>query len=215
MRRLALLLPLVLLLAACGGGGSSSKGTASDTHQQASSTSTAAEPAYAAAAVLDPAQQAPPISLRDQDGKPTTLAQFRGKAVMITFVYSHCPDTCPLIMETLGAAKRSLGKRSNEVEIVAVSVDPKGDTPGAVKRFLAERRLTGKVHYLLGTRKQLAKVWVAWHITSRKAAGSPELIEHSSAIYGIDRSGMIRTLYPASPPDPKAIVHDVPLLVNA
>jgi protein SCO1/2 len=214
MRRLALLLPLALVLAGCGSS-SSKDASSSDTQSAPAETTTVAKAAFAAPGVLDPAQQAPPVVLADQDGRRTSLAEFRGKAVMITFVYSHCPDTCPLIMQALGAAKRSLGKRADELQIVAVSVDPKGDTPRAVKRFLAQRRLTGKVHYLLGTRKQLATVWVAWHITSRAAASDPEQIEHSSAIYGIDGSGMIRTLYPASPLDPKAIVHDVPLLVEA
>ena len=165
--------------------------------------------------MLDPPQQAPAIALRDQNGQRTSLAQFRGKAVMITFVYTHCPDTCPLIMQALGVAKRSLGKRADQLQIVAVSVDPKGDPPAAVKSFLKRERLTGKVRYLLGTRAQLSRVWLAWRSASQSVKGRADQVAHSSAVYGIDGHGLIRTLYPATPLDPKSIVHDVPLLAAA
>jgi protein SCO1/2 len=213
MRRVAVLIPLLAVAAGCGG--SSSPSSSSDSHQSAASTRTTSGPQFAAIGVIDPPQKAPAIVLRDQNGTRTSLAQFRGKAVMVTFVYTHCPDTCPLIMQALGAAKRTLGKRADELQIVAVSVDPKGDTPAAVKSFLKRERLTGKVRYLLGTRAQLSKVWLAWHITSQSVKGRSDQVAHSSAVYGIDGHGLIRTLYPASPLDPKTIAHDVPLLAGA
>jgi protein SCO1/2 len=213
MRRLAALVPLLVVAAGCGG--SSSPSTTSDSHQSAASTSKASGSQFAAIGVIDPPQKAPAIVLRDQNGTRTSLAQFRGKAVMLTFVYTHCPDTCPLIMQALGAAKRTLGKNAGTLQVVAVSVDPKGDTPAAVKSFLKRERLTGKVHYLLGTRAQLSKVWLAYHITSQTVKGRSDQVAHSSAVYGMDGHGLLRTLYPATPLDPKTIVHDVPLLARA
>ena len=108
--------------------------------------------------MVKPPRQATQIALRDQDGKLFKLSSLRGKAVYLTFVYSHCPDVCPLMLQALGAAKRKLANPES-MQIIAVSVDPKGDTPRAVKSFLRARQLTGEVRWLLGTRAQLRRVW--------------------------------------------------------
>ena len=66
--------------------------------------------------------------LHDQNGKLFKLSSLRGKAVFLTFVYAHCPDVCPLMMQGWRGSSRSLPDPSI-MQIVAVSVDPKGDTP--------------------------------------------------------------------------------------
>jgi protein SCO1/2 len=213
MRRTLALAALALVSAGCGGSSSASHSSSTSVTQPASNTTTAAQQ-FQAPLVLTQAQQAPNIVLRDQNGHVTSLAQFRGKAVMVTFVYTHCPDVCPLIMQALGAARHDLGADASKLAIVAVSVDPKGDTPASVRHYLEVRKLESFTHYLLGTRPQLARVWRAWNISSRSPKGTPEQIAHSSVIYGIDASGMIRTLYPAQPLDPKAIAHDAKLLAQ-
>ena len=80
-----------------------------------------------------------------------TLSQFRGKAVLLTFIYDHCPDVCPLIVSNLHNALVKLGPEASKVQIVAVSVDPKGDTPATVKHFIAVHEMTGKMQYLIGS----------------------------------------------------------------
>ena len=211
---------LALVLAACGGG-SSSDGAGNGTTTPAAVVSSASvpEPAVepgklAGPLVVSPVRQAPEIALRDQDGKPFKLSSLRGKAVYITFVYAHCPDVCPLILQALGAAKRGL-KDPASMQIIAVSVDPKGDTPVAVKRFLKQRLLTGKVRWLLGTRAQLRPVWVKYNILARSVPETPAIIEHVSLIYGIDARGRIRVGYPASPLKTSWIEHDAPILARA
>ena len=72
------------------------------------------------------------------------------------------------------------------MQIVAVSVDPKGDTPKVVKEFLRSRELTGKATWLLGTRAQLRPVWIAYNIDAKSVPETPAIIEHVSLIYGID-----------------------------
>jgi protein SCO1/2 len=156
---------------------------------------------------------APEITLRDQNGKLFKLSGLRGKAVYLTFVYAHCPDVCPLMLQALAAAKKTL-KDPSSMQIVAVSVDPKGDTPKAVKSFLAGRLLTGKVIWLLGTRAQLSPVWVKYNILAKSVPQTPAIIEHVSLIYGIDAKGRIRVGYPASPLKSAWIAHDAPLLAN-
>jgi protein SCO1/2 len=191
----ALLLP-ALFLAACGGG--SAKDAVQGTTTPAAVVSSSAPQTTA----LEPGEFAGP------------LAALRGKAVYVTFVYSHCPDTCPLMMQALGAAKRKM-KDPGSMQIVAVSVDPKGDTPAAVKKFLADRSLTGKVRWLLGTRAQLRPVWRAYNILPKSVPETPAIIEHLSLIYGVDARGKIRVGYPAAPLDPAWIEHDAPILAGA
>lgn len=210
---------LALTLAACGGGSSSDSGNVSTGSAAVVSSAPAQETALrpgelAGPLVVSPPRKAPQIVLRDQDGKVFKLSSLRGKAVFLTFVYSHCPDVCPLMMQALGAAKRSLA-HPGSMRIVAVSVDPKGDTPKAVKEFLRGRELTGKVTWLLGTHAQLSPVWSAYNILAKSVPQTPAIIEHVSLIYGIDARGRIRVGYPASPLKPAWISHDAPILARA
>ena len=74
------------------------------------------------------------FTLRDQDGRPAALAAYRGRPVIVTFMYSTCKDTCPLMADQIRGALDELG---HDVPTLAVSVDPAGDTPLNTKRFLA------------------------------------------------------------------------------
>jgi protein SCO1/2 len=211
---------LALVLAACGGS-SAKDGAGNGTTTPAAVVSSSSSPEratkpgeLAAPLVLSPPRKAPEISLHDQDGKLFKLSSLRGKAVYLTFVYAHCPDVCPLLLQALGAAKRTLANPAS-MQIVAVSVDPKGDTPKAVKSFLRARLLTGKVRWLLGTRAQLRPVWTAYNILAKSVPENPAIIEHVSLIYGIDARGRIRVGYPVSPLKPAWISHDVPILARA
>ena len=135
----------------------------------------------------------------------------RGKAVLVTFIYTHCPDVCPLIVSHLHAAQDELGPERQKLQIIAVSVDPRGDTPKTVAAFLKAHQMTGRMRYLIGSRSQLERVWRAWFITSKTDPKKPDLVAHSALVYGISGSGKITTLYPASFAT-QQIVHDVPLL---
>jgi protein SCO1/2 len=158
-----------------------------------------------------PAKPAPAIQLRNYKGEPVTLSEYRGKAVLVTFLYTHCPDVCPLIASNLALALRQLGARASHAQVIAVSVDPRGDTPAAVGRFLSTHRLAGSMQYLIGSASQLARTWAAWSVGSTREVGQPDRVAHSALVYGITASGTLKTLYPASF-DPGQIVHDVPRL---
>ena len=211
---------LALVAAACGGGNSKSGGnsTTSAAAVVSSAPGTTTTPLKAGQLggplIVPPHTVAPQIVLHDQNGKVFRLSSLRGKAVFLTFVYAHCPDVCPLMMQALGAAKRSLPDPSI-MRIVAVSVDPKGDTPKVVKEFLRSRELTGKATWLLGTRAQLRPVWIAYNIDAKSVPETPAIIEHVSLIYGIDANGDIRVGYPASPISPKVMAHDARILARA
>ena len=163
---------------------------------------------------VSPSQPAPALaSLRNYDGSRFDLAAERGKAVFVTFLYAHCPDVCPLIAANLhnAYAKMTPAMRSR-VAIVAVSVDPHGDSAGSVAAFMRQHELVGEARYLIGSGGELAPVWKAWHVGSQRDVSHPELVSHSALIYGIGASGRLLTVYPASF-TPAQVIHDVtPLL---
>jgi protein SCO1/2 len=165
-----------------------------------------------ASGLLTPVRAAPPLQLHNYLGQPVNLASYRGKAVLVTFLYTNCPDICPLITSNLRVAQNLMGaKTASKAQIIAVSVDPKGDTPKAVARFLARHEMTGRMQYLVGSASELAKVWQAWGVGSERDASQPQFINHSGLIYGITGSGKRLSIYAASF-KPAEIAHDVPLL---
>jgi protein SCO1/2 len=168
---------------------------------------------FDAAAVLTPAKPAPALALRNYLGHPVNIDSYRGKAVLVTFLYTSCPDICPLITSNLRVALNLMGPaKASKVQIIAVSVDPRGDTPKAVAAFLARHGMTGRMQYLIGSAKELARVWKAWGVGSERDAQQPQFINHTGLVYGVTGSGKRLTLY-ASSFQPSEIVHDVPLLV--
>jgi protein SCO1 len=197
----------VLLVTGCGSSASSEQTTTA-------SKASAAKVAYKAEAVLSPATPEPPLKLRNYLGQPVNIDQFRGKPVLITFVYTHCPDVCPLIVSNLRVAQNLMGAGgAQKAQVIAVSVDAKGDTPKTVRAFLKAHEMTGRMQYLIGSQQELARVWKAWGVGSERDAKNPDFVEHSGLVYGITASGKRAVLYSASF-KPAAIVHDVPLLAS-
>jgi protein SCO1 len=203
----SLVLPLILLLGIVGG---VSYGLSSGPNRSAlpagAQQSAAGQGFFGTLAI--PAKPAPPIRLRNYLGQPVTLSEYRGKAVLVTFLYTNCPDVCPLIASNLRVALNLLGARASKVQVIAVSVDPRGDTPAAVARFLHAHEMAGRMQYLIGSPGELARTWAAWDVGSEREAGQPQLVAHSALVYGITASGRVRTIYPPSF-EPIEIVHDV------
>src|SRR3712207_6305012 len=75
------------------------------------------------------ADPAPDVRLRDAAGEEVSLARYRGRPVVLTFLYADCPDVCPVIAQRIGQALERIGKDGAKVAVLAVSVDPEGDTP--------------------------------------------------------------------------------------
>ncbi len=138
---------------------------------------------------------APDFTLVDGiTGTPTRLSAQQGKVVVLTFLYTSCPDVCPLTAETLRQAQQKLtaGERAQTV-LIAVSVDPLRDTPQAVQGFAKDHGLASGFVYLVGSQAQLQTVWAAYGIrieTDPSVSG----VGHSDAIYLLDRKGQARVL---------------------
>ena len=135
--------------------------------------------------------------------------------MLLTFLYVHCPDVCPLITAALRTTTDKLGAQAKDVQVIAISVDPVGDTPKAVRSYLSVRGVLHRFQYLVGTRKQLAPVWAKYHIVSEPDPKLKRLVGHTGIVIGIDAGGLVRTYYPSTPLKPAWMVHDVPLLAKS
>ena len=178
--RYAPILLAALLLAGCGSSSSAPK------------TPTFPKPAPSKfRGITVPHTTAPPIALHDDTGKPVTLASQRGHWTLVTFLYTHCPDVCPLIAANLNQTLRTI----HGVSVLAVSVDPKGDTPATVRAYVKRMHLVPQFHYLIGTAQQLHPVWARYHV----AAQSPKagVVSHVTYTVLIDPHGKERLIYDA------------------
>ena len=141
------------------------------------------------------AKPAPGFTLLDTQGQEVRLADLQGKAVALTFLFSTCPDVCPVITNKFGLVHDQLGQRAQEVAFVAITVDPERDTPARLSQYLDAQGLAGKMQFLTGDRATLESVWSAYHIlVSRLPQGEAYNVAHSDVVYIIDKAGRMRVL---------------------
>lgn len=182
--------PIVLVaaifLAGCGGGSHAAKTGRIQAPAQAQSSGV---PALADAKVID-------FALRDQDGRLVTLAGQRGRLVLLTFLYTHCRDVCPLIAVNLNDVLRGLGPQRRDARVLAVSVDPARDTHRAIREFVRLHRLLPEFRYLTGPVSLLRQVWQNYNVLAMPR--NQEVVDHSAPTLLIDRRGRPRTVYPSS-----------------
>jgi protein SCO1/2 len=173
----------------------------------------AAAPALKAG-VFDPPRAAPALPLSATTGKPFSLADYRGKVVILEFGYTHCTAVCPVTLATLAQASKLLGADAANVQVLFVSVDPERDSVARLREYLAgfDSRFVG----LSGSENQTAAALKAYGINATRhpiAGGKDYVIAHSSYLYFIDRKGMLRALLPFGRPA-SDIVHDARLLLE-
>src|SRR5579883_2174944 len=148
---------------------------------------------------------APDFTLTDQNGDALQLSALRGRPIALTFLYTQCPDVCPLTADKLRRTADLLGSAADQVAFVAVSVDPPHDDAAAAQAFVAQHRLTGRLRYLVGTQAELQPVWSAYYMyvapspsddpAERAAANyAARTATHTDALFVIDRQGRERTL---------------------
>jgi protein SCO1/2 len=199
MRPVLTSLALALSLLAAAGCGASSNGGEARKAQAAVQPST-----FRGTAIPGKPLRAPDFTLRDQDGRLVRLSSLRGRYVVVSFLYTHCPDVCPVIADNLNRALHRLGAKRDDVRMLAVSVDPTGDRPASVHRFVRAHRLLPQFRYLTGTRKQLQPIWKAYHLVVQPGT----TVMHSAFEVLVDKQGNERLLYDAQV---KAadVVHDL------
>lgn len=135
------------------------------------------------------------FSLTNQHGQPFQLTQLRGKVVLLFFGYTFCPDMCPMTMAHITEVLTRLGDARAEVAPVFISLDPQRDTPAAINTYVTHfsPQLTG----LTGTPAEVARVAAQYHVSYNTVdSGSQNskdyLINHTTAIFLIDRQGALR-----------------------
>lgn len=131
------------------------------------------------------------FALTDHGGKPRTLADFRGKLVVLTFGFTHCPDICPTILADLAGAVQSLGAEAQRVQVLFVTVDPERDTPELLARYVTafDPRFVGLAGDLEAIR-QTAKEFKIFF--EKQPTGSSYTVNHSAQSYVIDAQGRLR-----------------------
>ncbi len=174
---LVLALALVLVAAGCG----------STTH----GTTTVSAPTAGDGFVLHPPVAAPSFLLRDQAAKLVGPQQDHGHWTIVTFLYTHCPDVCPLVANQLVAAQHV----APGLRVIAVSVDPERDTQSAVRKFLADHGAGPRFRFVIGSRAALARVWKSYHVASQP--GPKGTVEHSTFEILVDPKGRERVFFDA------------------
>jgi len=139
-------------------------------------------------------RDAPDFTLTDGvSGRAVALSSLRGNVVAMAFLYTHCPDVCPLTASQFRAAQKALGADAQRVRFVAVSVDPTGDTPTAVQAFSAAHDLSTNWSYLIGPRAQLQPVWSLYGVGAFDGPTGMS-VDHNDAIYILDAAGKEREI---------------------
>jgi protein SCO1 len=139
--------------------------------------------------VAQPAAIGGPFQLTDQNGKPVTDKNLKGKPTLIFFGYTHCPDVCPTSLFEISEVLRAMGKDADKVNAVFISVDPERDTPATMKEYLSsfDPHLEG----LSGDPAETAKVITSYRVYAKKVPtkDGDYTMDHTALIYLMDRDG--------------------------
>ena len=182
---------------------------------------------------------APGFTLTDQFNRSVGLDDFSGSVVVLTFLYTNCPNVCPIVTGQLRDVYQELGRDADSVRFVVVSVDPERDTVEAAARYLSKWELADRWRYLVGDRASLEQVWESYYIdpviddpetaglVSSKRTPEPTgaidalsaeiadrfLVIHSTPVYLIDAEGRRRVVFTA-PLDSNEVVQDIRTLLD-
>ena len=188
---------------------------------------------------LRPAEPAMTFELRNQFSQQVSLSDYAGNVVLVTFLYTNCPDVCPIVTSQLSDAHAMLGDDASGVVFAAISVDPRRDSVQAAYAYSEKWDMTDKWDFLVGDEGELSPIWKAYFLDPAIDEGSHQtdvhtgeesqakrgvsglrddisdgfLVIHSTPVYLIDRDGIKRVVF-TPPLDPEALVHDIRLLLE-
>jgi protein SCO1/2 len=154
------------------------------------------------------------FTLVDQEGKPFQFKDSRGKIVLVTFIFTTCPDVCPLLTAKFAAIQRTLEQRKfRDYQLVSITTDPERDQPGALKKYAGNFKADLKRwSFLTASRAELAKVWNIFQVNvTRTLAGD---VNHTSLTTLIDRKGQRRVDYYGDKWQDKEILKDIEWLAS-
>jgi protein SCO1/2 len=133
------------------------------------------------------------FTLTNQFSRSVSLDDYRGKVVLLTFLYTSCPDICPLTTSNIREAHELLGSDAEELAMVAVSVDPERDTVEEALDFSQHWQMTDRWDFLTGRRAELERIWRAYYIDPSVDGGS-DAHETSTGSTQTNRTGAVGAL---------------------
>ena len=152
------------------------------------------------------------LALTDHNGKPRTLADFRGKVVTVFFGFTHCPDACPTTLAEMAQVVRELGPDGDRVQVLFVTVDPERDTPQVLGQYVPSFNSTFLgLHGDAEATARAAKEFKVF-FQKRPLPGGGYSMDHSAGTFVLDREGRLR-LFAQYGQGPRALVHDIRLLL--
>ena len=161
----------------------------------------------------DPPRLAPEFTLVGSDGSEVTLAEHRGKVVLLTFGFTYCAAVCQTTLATLAQARGLLGDKADAVQVIFVTVDPHRDDAAQMSPYLAafDPSFIGAT----GEPAALAEVREAYGVTAVKEGTGPGYaMAHTSSIFLIDGAGRLRAMMPFGR-DAADFAHDIEVLLDA
>ena len=183
---------------------------------------------------------APNFVLTNQAGRSVSLENLKGDVVVLTFLYTNCPDVCPIVTSRLREVEELLGPEGNAAQFVAVSVDPERDSVESAREYLNKWKLSGNWQFLVGDRPKLEEVWKDYYVDPAvsdhdplepgQAGPTPEprgaidalsaeiakryLVVHSTPVFLVDRHGKRRVVF-TPPLVPEEVTEDIRLLLDS
>ena len=188
--------------------------------------------------ILKNTEMAPDFTLTNQSGESVSLDRFRGRVVALTFLYTNCPDVCPIVTAQLRETAERLGPDGDEVQFVAVSVDPERDTVESAREYLDKWDLLESWQFLVGERRELEEIWRGYYVSPSVSGHDPlggslreaeprgaidslsaeiaerYLVVHSTPVFLIDDSGRRRVVF-TPPLEPEEVAQDIKRLLDA
>jgi protein SCO1/2 len=157
---------------------------------------------------------APVFALTNQDGQRTSLSALRGKVVAITFIYTTCVDTCPLLTAKMASLQGRLGRDFGpRVQFLFITVDPARDTPAVLKRYSESHGAQGAGWaFLTGTPFEIRAVAKHYGVSYRKTSRGE--VDHTFLTSLVDQDGILRVQYLGVRFDPNELLRDLQTLVS-
>jgi protein SCO1/2 len=155
------------------------------------------------------------FALTDPSGKARALADFRGKAVVVFFGYTQCPDVCPTTLATLAETMKLLGPDADRVQVVLITVDPERDTPALLSEYVPafDKRFVG----LSGDAAATERVAKEFKVIYQKQPGPTPgtyTVDHSAGVFLFDPQGRLR-VYASHGQGPEVFAHDLRELLRS
>ena len=155
------------------------------------------------------------FQLTDFNGRPRSLADYKGKVVVVFFGFTQCPDVCPTTMNEMAQVKKLLGTDGDKLQVVFISIDPERDTPEVLKAYMGSFD-PGFLGLYAASPEALAALAKDYKIYFKKVDGKTPTsysMDHSAQSYIYDPQGRLR-LYSRYGSDPKLVAEDIKLLLG-